>query len=143
MNTIKKAKAPPAASAAVSFQQIVQLALAVAKDKLQSLLSLYEQDDDLGEGVCEIDYALRVGMERIDRMYGCEYKDYSDFDAQWFGVASILKMSWQLLAQKDTHYGRLLSGACEFFSAMRNTVEFVGCREKNAAKASALTVAHA
>lgn len=121
----RKSSAPPIG---ISFQQVVGLAIDDAQHRLQRMLTLYEENDDLGEEVSDIDYALRVGFERLERMRTIEIKNYSDFDHQWFGVAAILKMSLKVLDQQDTYYGRLLLGASAFFDQMRSTVEFVDVR---------------
>lgn len=130
MNTIKKAKASPAGTVGITFQQVVDLAIDDAQHRLQKMLTRFEDGEDLGEETTDIDYALRVGFERLERMRGCEFKNYSDFDHQWFGVAAILKMSLKVYSQQDTYYGRQLVNTNAFFEQMRNTVEFVDIRSQ-------------
>lgn len=128
MNATRKPKAAPSV-ACVSFQQLITLALDVAESRLQRLFDIYETNDELESEVVDIDHALRVGFERLERMRTCEFKDYSDFDVQWFGVAAILKISFTQLEQQDTNYWRCLKSTVDFFEQMRNTVEFVNIRD--------------
>lgn len=125
MNTIKKAKAPPALGEAVTFQQLVHLALEIAHERLQQLIAIYQEDGAYDQDVVDIDYAVRVGVERLDRMRQRTFADYSEFDAEWFGIAAILKMSLKVLVDHDSFYGRSLKGAWTFFDQMRNTIEYV------------------
>ena len=129
-----KARTQSKSTQPISFRQLVALALDIAEYRLQSLLRIYQEDDELGEDVSDVDYAVRVGLERIEHMRDREFEDYSKFDFDWFGVAAVLKLALKSLQQLDTYYCRSLQSACDFFEQMRNSVEFVDLTQRGRIK---------
>ena len=125
MNNTKKATLAPTAIVCTSFQQIVSLALDIAEERLQRLMTIYWEDGTYDQDVTDIDYAVRVGFESLKNMRAIEFKDHSELDRKWFGLTSILKMGTQVLLSKDSHYGRALVNTYNCLEQMRDTVEFV------------------
>lgn len=102
----------------------------MAQYRLEDLRRIYADDDELGGEEVDIDYAVCVGLERIERMRNREFADYSEFDCEWFGIAAILKLSIKSLTHLDTHYSRSLQGTCSLLEQMRNSVEFVDLQQR-------------
>ncbi|MBB6579585.1 hypothetical protein HNP33_003699 [Comamonas odontotermitis] len=95
--------------------QLAEMFLTIAADKLKSLQSIRENDEQWTEADVNVDFAIDLAVDHIRAMTSRGFNDSGVFVVDWYKAAAAVELSLSAFSRPSCWYGRSLKVTAEFF----------------------------